>query len=228
MRLRALLFLGALATPLAASADIDIGAPAFKPPPRGSIGCSPGGPADGPGSELDHDYAGRLWLRGLRSYSTTGHVPDSAVWKYLQRRHDLHPAAFNAAPYFQGLFRAPDTVGELPTGTFWNRLEKQYEDRPILFERRFPYLNEILDRDRETELAGHTPGVLIHPQSVLISPPSFPPPEVPNRPHGGGPSLSGAPTVNAIPEPASIVLVAGGLGGLALFAARVRKRAGRA
>lgn len=248
MKPHALVFLMTLATPLAAFADIQIQcSPAPPPPPPPSrFDClfPKGVTLRGREANWTHGYIGRLVLRGVRSYSATGKVPNTDVWKYLRRQHNLHPVAFNAThPYFQGLFEEPDVIGRLPKGKFWDKLENQFDNQPSQFDRCYPYLNDVMERDR---LASHvTPGpnpqppgpvgppnpeppgpvgppVIVPPGPVGPPPPPDGPSNPPDRPSGGGPGFQG------VPEPASIVLTASGLGALALIAARNRRRSARA
>lgn len=248
MKLRALLSLLALAVPIGAAADIQIQcapAPAPPPPTRFDWMIPKGVKLPGRGANWTNGYIGRLWLKGLRSYSTTGRLPDTADWKYLRRQYNRNPGAFNARhPYLQGLFTPPGTIGSLPDGKFWDNLTDQHNDRPNLFDHRYPYLAEILDRDELTKTEPpappdvQPPPVAPPPNPSVTGPPSggggSPPigtgPGVPNpppgpndgRPSGGGPS--GPPSVGFVPEPASIVMTTTGLGALALIARRLRRR----
>jgi hypothetical protein len=88
-----------------------------------------------------HSFIEHLWLKGLDSYSLTGHVPNTAIWNYLDYRYELNPGRFDYYhPYFEGMFTPAKTIGLLPQGPFWNNIVNKYNlDTP-----RFSYYHPLL------------------------------------------------------------------------------------
>jgi hypothetical protein len=99
-------------------------------------------------SHWSHETIEHLWLRGLDSYSLTGHLPDTNLWKYVEWREEIDPSRFyHYHPFFEGIFTPAPTVGLLPQGPFWSNLERHYDQNPTRFDLNRPALATAMERN---------------------------------------------------------------------------------
>lgn len=132
-----------------------------------------------------HAGALGLWKRGVESYSTTGHMPDTPAWNALEARHDLDPERFDAHhPTLAGLFTPTSCVGKLPDTPFWGDKENRYLTNPARFATHHPlFLAEIVARSIVAKSICHSVGGGFCPPFPPCVPPP-PPPIVASEPSG--------------------------------------------
>lgn len=160
----------------------------------------------------------------LKTYSETGSAPSGATWDHLKQRRELNPDRFDSNhPLLGGMLVDAVCVGKLPQGPFWDRLRARYESAPDRFTKFHPFLGPLLERDKlaSCEIVPTPPPPDIPPP--ILPPPTPPIPQIPipEIKQPDPPDIPWEPPT-VIPEPASIVLLAFGIGSIALY--RLRRR----